>query len=83
MAIYANLNDLAVATNSILFLINMRRQRDHLHTVAGGRCNEHYLCWSVRPLGFHSVIRMLTQRVGFCGSGLVLTETGWRADESG
>ena len=43
-------------------------------TAAAGRCNGHYLCWSVRSLGFHSVIRMLTQGVGFCGSRLVLIE---------
>ena len=47
--------------------------------VAAGRCNGHYLCWSVRSLGFHSVIRMLTQGIGFCGSRLVLIELGWRA----
>ena len=40
-------------------------------------------CWSVRSLDFHSVIRMLTQGIGFCGSRLVLIKTGWRAVESG
>ena len=40
-----------------------------LQAVVAGRCNGHYFCWSVRPLGFHSVIRVLTH-------GLVSADQG-------